>query len=299
MFHAKHHARRGLEALWRGSSAGLARSGAGLALAGTMLLLAACSSPEDVAAATAGADEAAATATATATASADKPAAAVAFEDNVEKDGGSREFAYKWPAAVSAIPALAERFTAERTKALGEQKTDWDAALADFAGEDCVSCKTLSFAKEWKVVADLPRYLSLSAEMYFYTGGAHGNSGFDALVWDREAEEGVDPEAMFTSEAALQDALGEPWCKALKAERRKRMGADFTDDGFFPCPAIADLTLLPGSSDKRAFNRIGLIAAPYVAGSYAEGAYEVTLPVTPAVLAAVKPAYKAAFATGK
>jgi hypothetical protein len=57
--------------------------------------------------------------------------------------------------------------------------------------------------------------------------------------------------------------------------------------------------VLLGSSDKQRFNRIGLIAAPYVAGSYAEGPYEITLPVTPAVLAAVKPEYKAAFATPK
>jgi hypothetical protein len=35
-----------------------------------------------------------------------------------------------------------------------------------------------------------------------------------------------------------------------------------------------------------------------VAGSYAEGAYEVTLPVSPAVLETVKPAYAAAFTLG-
>jgi hypothetical protein len=57
--------------------------------------------------------------------------------------------------------------------------------------------------------------------------------------------------------------------------------------------------VLLGSSNKRRFNRIGLIASPYVAGSYAEGQYEVTLPVTPKVLAAVKPEYKAAFALGR
>lgn len=298
MFHMKHHARRGLEALWRGSGGGLERSGRGLALAGAVLLLAGCSSPEDVAAATARADEANATATASASTTTDKPDA-VAFEDHAEKDGGTREFAYKWPAQASAIAPLAAYFGYERDQALREQKADWDAALAEFAGEDCVACKNLSFSKEWKVVADLPRFLSLSAEIYFYTGGAHGNSGFDSLLWDREAGGALDVVSLFTSEAALQDALGAAWCKALKAERMKRMGADFTDDGFFSCPPIADLTVLLGSSDKRAFNRIGLIAAPYVAGSYAEGAYEVTLPVTPAVLAAVKPAYKAAFATGK
>jgi Deacetylase PdaC len=266
-------------------------------VAGAMLavILAGCSAPADSAAA-AGAS---ATATASASATAQDKAGAVAFEDNAEKDGGTREFAYKWPAAASAVPVLAQRFTAERDKALVEQKADWDSALAEFAGEDCAGCKSLAFAKEWKVVADLPRYLSLSADIYLYTGGAHGNSGFDALVWDREAGAALDPETMFRSEAALQEALGAGWCKALKAERQKRMGADFTDDGFFPCPGISELTLLPGSSDKQRFNRIGLIAAPYVAGSYAEGPYEVTLPVTQAVLAAVKPEYKAAFALAK
>jgi hypothetical protein len=278
MFHVKHWLR------------GFAVTGA--------LVLAACSSPEDVARKTgvAQADASAAATTASASAAA---AGAVAFADNAEKDGGSREFAYKWPAEVSAIPALAERLAAERDRLLSEQKADWDTALAEFKGEDCVSCKTLSLSKEWKVVTDLPRFLSLSASIYFYTGGAHGNSGYAALVWDRTTGEGLEPEAMFASEAALQDALGDPWCKALSKEKKERIGADYSDDGFFPCPPVSDLTVLPGSSDGKAFNRIGLIAAPYVAGSYAEGAYEVTLPVTQAVLAAVKPEFKPAFALGK
>ncbi len=62
------------------------------------------------------------------------------------------------------------------------------------------------------------------------------------------------------------------------------------------CPSIKELTLLLGSTNGRAIDRIGLIADPYVAGSYAEGTYEVTLPVTPAILKTVKPAYRSAFA---
>jgi hypothetical protein len=34
---------------------------------------------------------------------------------------------------------------------------------------------------------------------------------------------------------------------------------------------------------------------PYVAGAYAEGAYELDFPMTKAMLDTVKPAYKAAF----
>jgi hypothetical protein len=274
------------------------RSAAAAAL--LMIGTAACSSPEDVAQKTGVAKATAAATTGGARATAvSADARAVVLEDNAEQDGGTREFKYGWPAAVAAVPALTARFTEERDAALAEQKSNWQSTLTDLAGEDCTACKSLSFQKSWAVVADLPRYLSLSADIYFYTGGAHGNSGFDALVWDREAKAALAPEAMFRSEAALQDALGDAWCTALKMERQKRMGEDFTDDGFFPCPAIGDLTVLPGSSDKQRFNRIGLIAAPYVAGSYAEGPYEVTLPVTPAVLAALKPEYKSAFALGK
>lgn len=320
MFHVKHSPLWGPNRGKRGSSGGLdgARPGldrsalrlnraklcqpAALALA-ISLAVVGCSSPEDKAQGAGVNAQAAATATGTAAASASAAttaaAGAVAFADNAEKDGGSREFSYTWPAQVSAIPALAARFTAERDTLLAEQKTNWDAAIKEFAGEDCASCKSLSLSKQWKVVADLPRFLSLSAEIYAYTGGAHGNSGFEALVWDRQAGAGIAPTAMFRSDAALQDALGSAWCKALKTERMKRMGADYSDDGFFSCPGIADLTVLPGSSNKQAFDRIGLIAAPYVAGSYAEGPYEVTLPVTPAVLAAVKPEYRAVFALGK
>ena len=53
--------------------------------------------------------------------------------------------------------------------------------------------------------------------------------------------------------------------------------------------------MLLGSSNGRTFDRIGLIAGPYVAGPYAEGTYEVTLPVDMAVLDAVKREYDGAF----
>ena len=303
MFHVKHRPmtgkkgpRRGLD----GPRGGLDRSGLALKAAAMALLasLPACSSPDEIAAETGTAPDAA-TATATATAEAPKPVA-VAFTDNAGKDDAAREFSYSWPAEVSAIPALVERFTAERTEILAEQKAEWEEAKREFAGEDCVACINRSFEKSWDVVADLPRFLSLSASFYAYTGGAHGNGAFDALVWDREAGKAFDPKDMFRSDAAMQDALGAAWCKALKAEKMERMGEDYSpDDSFFPCPPVSDLTVLVGSSDKQAFNRIGLIAAAYVAGSYAEGPYEVTLPVTPKVLAAVKPEYKAAFALPK
>lgn len=214
----------------------------------------------------------------------------------------SRDFQYSWPAEVAAVPALVRRFTAERAEALAEQKDDFREGLTYADAEGCFGCNR-SLDKTWSVAAETPRFLVLSASLYLYSGGAHGNTNFDALVWDRKANRAFEPARMFAGEAALQAALGEPWCAALKAERAERLGEEASAimdaDDIFPCPPIADLVVLPASSDGQHFDRIELIAAPYVAGSYAEGVYEATLPVTPAVLAAVRPRYKAAFALGK
>ena len=70
-------------------------------------------------------------------------------------------------------------------------------------------------------------------------------------------------------------------------------------DEFDKCLAPSEVTVLLGSGDKVHFTRIGLIADPYMAGSYAEGSYEVTLPVTPALIKAVRPEFRGAFAVGR
>ena len=224
---------------------------------------------------------------------------AVVFENNELRGERSREFAYNWPAEVTAVPALVERFAAERNALLAEQKQDFEDALREFEGSDCLACTNRSFAKQWEVVADLPRFLSLSQSFSAYTGGAHGNAGSGALVWDREAGQALAPADFFASEQALQDALGSRWCTLLRAERSRRLGEDPGDGGIFPCPPIKDLTVLLGSEGRSHFDRIGLIADPYVAGSWAEGAYEVTIPVSAPLIAALKPEYRAYFAAPK
>lgn len=266
--------------------------------AGAAIVLAGCSAQTPLEADSAPAPDQAAASTPP-NPSAPGAAAAVTFENNDQRGEYAREFAYTWPAAVSGVPQLVSRFSAERDAALAEQKEDFASALREFADQDCVGCINRGYAKDWAVVADLPRFLSLSATVYAFTGGAHPNGTYDALVWDREAGKALAAADFFTSEAALQQALGARWCAGLRKERTKRLEEDYGEDPTFPCPPIKDLVVLPGSAGKQAFDRIGLLAAPYVAGSYAEGGYEVTLPVTKEVIAAVKPEYRAYFALPK
>lgn len=235
------------------------------------------------------------------------PPGTVTFKDaetrTVAGSEVAREFSYTWPAEVAAVPALVRRFTAERAEMLAEQKIEFAAGLSMAEPDGCFGCNH-DLVRDWSVFADTPRFLVMRGSNYVYSGGAHGNIAFDGLVWDRKAKKVTYPNWMFASDRALQAALGAPWCAALKAERAERLGEEASaimeeDDGIFPCPPIADLQIYPASSDGQRFDRIELIAAPYVAGSYAEGVYEVTLPVTPAVLAAIKSRYKAAFVAPK
>lgn len=226
-------------------------------------------------------------------------AEAVAVEKSAKRDGGVWEFSYKWPAAVSAIPGLARQLAAERDRREKEDRAEWEATLAELAGEgDCGGCRGRSSAKEWKVVANLPDWLSLSADFSDYTGGAHGMYGKQSLVWDKQAEASLAGIDMFNSPVALEQALGARLCDTLNKEREKRRGVAVEPDGdkiFDGCPGLDEATVLVGSSNGRTFDRLGVYFGPYVAGAYAEGAYELDFDVTASVIDAVKPAYASAF----
>lgn len=225
------------------------------------------------------------------------PASPAARASAVEEKTADYTFAYRYPAAAARIPALAAYLEAEREKL--RRATARDAAAfrreREQAGSPFHAYETTF---EWQVVADTSRFLSLSAKLYSYTGGAHGSPGFAALVWDKRAGVRRKPTDLFDA-GALERAVTDAYCRAIDAERHKRRTYDAgatTDDPFSACPKVSEATLILGSSDRQRFDRLGFLIGPYVAGPFAEGTYEVTLPVTSAVLAATKPEYREAFA---
>jgi len=65
---------------------------------------------------------------------------------------------------------------------------------------------------------------------------------------------------------------------------------------FNECPKYSDLAIAPVDKNKDGrFDRLGFIASPYVAGPYAEGEYEIELPVTPQLIAAMKSTYRSSY----
>ena len=206
-------------------------------------------------------------------------------------------FEYSYPAEAGRIAGLAGLLDNRLDRQRAALAAESEQARRE-ARQEGFPYNKHSYTAEWKVVAELPKWLSLSADVATYTGGAHGNYTVQSVVWDKDNLRLMNAIDLFSSPAALEQAFGDRLCEGLDRQRAERRGEPVAEDSeemFDQCPGIDELEVLVGSSNGRTFNRLTVYAGPYVAGPYAEGAYEVDLPVTQEVLDAVKPEYREAF----
>lgn len=206
------------------------------------------------------------------------------------------EFHLAWPSAVAAIPQLASKI---RAAAMSHKAELLKSAAEDqaYRAKNAFPFHPYEYSDQFKVEADTPRLLSLGESWFEYTGGAHPMHGTKGLLWDRSAGREIAFADLFTGGAAAIDRLFRAsYCAALgKARAEKRGSAEATpaaDDPFNQCPKFSDLALIPSGSPMK---KIIFHADPYVAGPYAEGDYDIALPVTAEVIAALKPAYRSSF----
>jgi len=210
-------------------------------------------------------------------------------------------FEYSYPAAAGRIPALKARL--DRDAADQQVRIASEAREGrDQARKDGYDFNPYDSSATWAVVTELPGWLSLSGMSEQYEGGAHPNHGPTALLWNRAGNREMKATDLFVSPAALSSTIRKPFCAALNRQRAERRGEPIdpkSTNDFDACLDPAREVVILGSTDHAHFTRIGVLMGPYEAGPYAEGDYEVTLPVTPAVMAAVRPQYRAAFALGR
>ncbi|GLR47016.1 hypothetical protein [Sphingomonas astaxanthinifaciens] len=214
----------------------------------------------------------------------------------IASDRDGLDFSYRWSKEAEAVPALARRFRADAAR----QKRDMMATVAtekemrkkmklDFGG--------LQFSRAWTTSGQSRRLLSLVGASSAYTGGAHSNSGTKALLWERALGREIDWRALLQPGKSWDGAIRQPFCTLLDRERAKRR-QEAVKKGEWPgqCPELKELTIALADHDRDGrFDHLDLTADPYVAGPYAEGAYEVSLPLTATMLARLKPAYRADF----
>lgn len=213
------------------------------------------------------------------------------------------EWNVSWPAEVSAIPAL---LASIRDPALKSKRDLLKTAAGDRADRKKQGFPFFAYSSSSEVAlaGDSGRLLSLTEEVSEFTGGAHPNGGMVAILWDRQISRKATVASLFTAGAqALQTLLRKNYCAALTKERAKRRGpegaVEGADDPFNQCPKFDELALVPEGKSGKPFVTISLHADPYVAGPYAEGDYDIDLPVTPALVAALKPQYRASFAPAR
>lgn len=206
------------------------------------------------------------------------------------------EFHYGWSAEAAAVPQLVDRFRTDMEKA----KTDLlKGAQQDKQYRDKEGFEFHGYmsSTDYETAGQSERLLSLSVDAGSYTGGAHGNSGTSALLWDRQAGKEIKNADLFAETANRDRLLTQRWCDALNKAREEKRGEPVGGNGMFDdCPSLDDIAIVPTdkTNDGR-FDTIRLIASPYVAGPYVEGSYEIELAVTPELLAALKGDYRASF----
>ena len=213
----------------------------------------------------------------------------------VDRKGELVEFNYAWSAEASAVPALVRRLDSdlETTFNATAATAQADRAAAQAAGRRFTGHQ---FNRRWTTAGQSPRLLSLAGETLYFTGAPYPRHGSDGLLWDRLSRREIGVERLFTAGNNLEKLVRAPFCVTLDGERAKRRGVAMpTGDAYTACPKIGELAVLPADSnaDDR-FDRIRIIAPPGVVGA-SEGRYDIAIPVTAALRAAISFPYRSSF----
>ncbi len=186
--------------------------------------------------------------------------------------------------------ALYEKLHDQGLKSQAEMR-EMAREQAQFRVENGLEPRPISAEIQWRTAWEGEALLNLTAEAYSFTGGAHPNSGFLGLLWDKRSEAEIKLADLFADWDAARPLLEEDFCAALDAERQARRGAAIDGGGFDECP---DLTEQPVEIIGDSFaSLVGLrfLISPYVAGPYAEGSYEIDVALDGNLQDAIKPDY--------
>lgn len=206
------------------------------------------------------------------------------------------EFSFSWPAEAAAVPELVSRFESEMAMA--------KSGVAGGAEEDAAMRKERGFdfnpfmsSTTYETAGQSPRLLSLSVDVGSFTGGAHGNFGVGSLLWDLAEKKEIQAASLFADPANRDRLLAQRWCDALNEARETKRGEPVGGGGMFDdCPALDEIAIIPADEDQDGrFEVLRLVASPYVAGPWVEGAYEIELAVTPDLVAALKGEFRPSF----
>ncbi|MBC2778222.1 polysaccharide deacetylase family protein [Parasphingopyxis marina] len=217
-------------------------------------------------------------------------------DDSHNRAESEPSFEYHLPGAAMALPGLAEQLGAEREQArmaFEERQAEQAQTAIDFPD---YPAPPLIYSQDWGIAGLAGRLMSLASHIYRYDGGAHGNSEFAARLWDVEADRGTDFPNLFTDRYAAYAIVDRAYCPQLQAMQAERGIAVDEDEFWGRCPLLHEQTIFPVGEEGGAFTHIAIRIAPYVAGPYVAGEFEIDVPVTQPLIDLLAPRYRDAFA---
>jgi hypothetical protein len=218
-------------------------------------------------------------------------AAAPAAGVRSDRKDADLDFHFAWPALPSDVPRLEARLRGQAAAELAKRRREAIRIRGEDRHNGGGDPPRHSYEATWKIAAVTPRLLSLDAAVQLYQGGAHEGLAYGTLVWDRKTDSPFPLPQLFTDPAAAVRLHERDYSAPLRREKTERIGGDLSD---FACPPLATQPVaLTGRGGK--IRGIEVLLQPYAVGSWAEGPYEVEVPITPAVRALVKAEFRGEF----
>lgn len=218
---------------------------------------------------------------------------------------GNFKWEWSYPAAAGHIPELRRELDEYADEALGADN-NMARSVARERHRTGKPIGSFRFSYVYEVVADLPLWLSLSARSVDGDPLEAHAPWPGGVLWNRALGRRIAFTELFVSEKALNCAIAGAVNRRAQqqgAERRRFLQEmRKLDRSVDPCRIDVRYSLIAGSSNGRTFDRIGVLFAPFDVrrnGRLVNRTDEITLPVTPELLAAVKPEYRDSFSLGR
>lgn len=193
------------------------------------------------------------------------------------------------PQTVKATPALHAALYADMVRDLKQFEEGAQADLTEAGGGSNPYEKSIAFAPG----AETAKLVSLARTDFEFTGGAHPNTSFASVIWDKTTNKRLGFADLFRPGADLA-VLDKALCAAANAAKQARSPgseAATLDGKMWTCPKAVSTPffLTPGSTPGKA-GGVTFLMGPYQIGPYSDGPYWIALPQS-AFRALLNPAY--------
>ena len=167
---------------------------------------------------------------------------------------------------------------------MAEYRKDAETAKKEAEAEK-YDFRQYNLTVNWHMELDHPRFLSLINYTWSYSGGAHGNTNMETLLWDRKKQVAGSLNDLFADAGAAKRARKAMLAYAVKdLLRQKAKNLEVPLQGFEDEQVTSgasgglDLFTLEPSDQAGKIAGVRLWYPPYAVGPYVEGAFESFVP---------------------